>query len=78
MVLRRPKSKDIEWDRNFNIRGSSILENFAGFNFRESSISKILPELIFANLHSLGSKKESDFLPAKISSLKVSTQGPLG
>ena len=84
MVSRRPNSKDTVLDRNSNITVSSILKNFAGINFHESPILKNFAGINFRESTFSGIKKgiyfrdfgqnsqnSRNFLPAKISSLKV-------
>ena len=81
MVLRKPNSKDTVSERNFNIRISDFLENFAGINFRESPILTNFAGINFRKSTFSGVKKgiyfrelgqnSRNFLPAKISSLKV-------
>ena len=84
MISKRPDSKDIVPDRNSNIRGSPILkkfrgnqfsritnfENFAGINFRELTFSGVKKGIYFREFGQ-NSRNTRNFLPAKISSLKV-------
>ena len=68
-------------DTNSNIHLSLILENFAGINFRESPILKDFARINFRESVFSGVKNgiyfrkfgqnSRNFLPAKISSLKV-------
>ena len=57
MVLRRPNSKDIVSHRNSIFAVHQFLKHLAGINVRESIILKISRELIFANRHFHGSKR---------------------
>ena len=66
MVTGRPNPKDISlMFENFagiNFRKSPMLTNFAGINFRESTFPGVKKGIYFYS---------RNFLPAKISSLKV-------
>ena len=53
-----------------NFRESPILENFAGINFRESTFSGVKKGIYFREFGQ-NSRNSRNFLPAKISSLKV-------
>ena len=84
MVSGRPNSKGTVSDRNSNIRisiifekfcgidfcESPILKNFAGINFRESTFSVVKKGIYFREFGQ-NSRNSRNFLPAKISSLKV-------
>jgi len=71
MVSRRPNPKDISlFLKNFariNFRESPILKNFAGINFSESTFSGVKKGIYFREF----GQNSRNFLPAKISSLKV-------
>ena len=74
MVSRRPNPKDIslifENFAGINFRESPMFKNFAAINFRESTFSGVKKGIHF---HEFGqnSRNSRNFLPAKISSLKV-------
>ena len=71
MVSRRPNPKDIslifENFAGINFRESPMLKNFAGINFRESTFSGVKKGIYFREF----GQNLRNFLPAKISSLKV-------
>ena len=77
MVSRRPNSKDTVSDRAFhqflknfagiNFRESPILKNFEGINFHKSTNSGVRKGIYFREF----SQNSRNFLPAKVSSLKV-------
>ena len=54
-----------------NFRKSPIVKNFAGINFRESTFS-IVKKGIYFREFGPNSRNSRNFLPTKISSLKVS------
>ena len=66
-----------EFLKNFagiNFRESTILKNFAGINFRESAFSGVKKGIYFREF----GQNSRNFLPAKISSLKVVAQSERG